>query len=82
MQKRRWVVTKTKETIGSGTPLSLTNSFAVARTLEPGPALVVKLDAWLRVQPEWLAIFALPRSERREIGRALAKHVMTLPPPL
>lgn len=40
---------------------------------------VQKLTAWLPLQYEWAHILAMPRSERKKLGKALADCVTTAP---
>lgn len=51
-------------TIEKGTPVHL---------------LLLKFDAWLKVQPEWVAIMASPRTTRRAAAKELANRLYTIP---
>lgn len=45
----------------------------------PMDALLMKLDRWLLVQPEWLSILEAPRATRRQAINLLSKHILTYP---
>lgn len=45
----------------------------------PLDLLVLKLEAWMTQQPEWLMIVALPRPQRRAAMKELAGRLYTIP---
>ncbi len=45
----------------------------------PIDLLVVKLEAWMVQQPEWLHIVNMPRPQRRAAMKALANRLYTIP---
>lgn len=45
----------------------------------PVALLELKLQEWLKVQPEWLLIVAMPRQQRRAAMRELANRLYTIP---
>ena len=46
---------------------------------DPIESLTRKLAAWVKQQPEWLAIVVLPRGPRRACMRRLASVLYTIP---
>lgn len=45
----------------------------------PVVSLLLKLDAWLLAQPEFLAVLQAPRATRRQAIKLIAKHIATFP---
>lgn len=45
----------------------------------PLESLLLKLDGWLRQQPEWPALFTADRRTRRRAAQALAQALYRLP---
>lgn len=45
----------------------------------PVISLLLKLDAWLLQQPEFLAVLQAPRATRRQAIKLIAKHIATFP---
>lgn len=45
----------------------------------PLDSLLLKLDNWLLMQPEWLVILDAPRRTRRQAINLLSKHILTFP---
>lgn len=52
---------------------------AAIRRETPVALLLLKLEAWMKQQPEWLSIVALPRQQRRAAMRELANRLYTIP---
>ena len=50
-----------------------------ADKVDPIESLTRKLVAWVKQQPEWLAIVVLPRGPRRACMRRLASVLCTIP---
>lgn len=48
-------------------------------TATPVESLLMKLDAWLLQQPEWLHLLEAPRHVRRQAAKKLAQHILTFP---
>lgn len=47
--------------------------------LSPVEGLLLKLEQWLLLQPEWAIILAAPRATRRKAISLLAKRILTIP---
>jgi len=45
----------------------------------PVENLLVKLEKWLIVQPEWAVILAAPRTTRRKAINLISKRLLTIP---
>ncbi len=45
----------------------------------PVETLLMKLDAWLLQQPEFILLLNAPRTTRRKAAQRLAKHITTYP---
>lgn len=45
----------------------------------PVALLLLKLEAWMVVQPEWLLIVNMPRQQRRAAMKELANRLYTIP---
>lgn len=54
-------------------------SYDPLEKLPPDLRLLRKLDAWLRMQPEWVVFLAPDRQQRRDIARRIAKAITTIP---
>lgn len=52
---------------------------AIITKESPVALLLLKLEAWMVVQPEWLLIVNLPRQQRRAAMRELANRLYTIP---
>ena len=52
---------------------------AILKGDDPVVKLEHKLIAWMKQQPEWLQIMALPRQQRRASMKALANRLYTIP---
>lgn len=49
------------------------------RRATPMESLLMKMDAWLLQQPEFILLLDAPRETRRKAARALAQHILTYP---
>lgn len=47
--------------------------------MNEGTSFLDKLDAWLLQQPEWLVILGLPKNQRKEAARLVARHLTSAP---
>lgn len=44
-----------------------------------GTEFLAKLDKWLIQQPEYIMLLALPKENRKQAARLIAKHLTTIP---
>lgn len=51
----------------------------VLQEATPVDLILLKLDAWLLQQPEWMFILSAPRATRRKAINLISKHLLTYP---